>query len=100
MKFTSLGSSKREIYETDFFDILTIQNDQISYVKDVLAPFYVVFTLFGGWGGGLPRWLGHNGTAQGGGSGQGVLSPPPPLAIENTGALASAQRAILRPMVR
>ena len=35
-----------------FFEILTIQNDQISYVKCVLAPLYVFFTLFGGWGGG------------------------------------------------
>ena len=43
-----------------FFYILTIQNDQISYVKHVLAPVYVFFTLFGCWGGGLPRGLGHN----------------------------------------
>ena len=34
--------------ETDFFDTLTIQSDQISHVKHVLAPFYVFFTLFGG----------------------------------------------------
>ena len=34
-----------EIFETDFFDILTIQNDQISYVKHVLAPLYVFFRL-------------------------------------------------------
>ena len=40
------------ISDTDFFfDTLTIQNDQISYVKHVLAPLYVFFTLFG-WGGG------------------------------------------------
>ena len=46
-----------------FFDTLTIQNGQISYVKHVLAPLYVFFTLFGGRGGGgvgLPRSLGHN----------------------------------------
>ena len=50
-----------EISETDFFDALTIQNDQISYVKHVSAPLYVFFTLFGCWGGrGLPRGLGHN----------------------------------------
>ena len=49
------------IFETDFFDTLTIQSDQISYVKHVLAPLYVFFTLFGCWGGlGLPRGLGHN----------------------------------------
>ena len=52
-----------ELSETDFFDTLTIQNHQISYVKHVLAPLYVFFTLFGclgGGGGGLPRGLGHN----------------------------------------
>ena len=53
MQLSRLGSSKMEISETDFFDTLTIQNDQISYVKRVLAPFYVFFTLFGcGEGGG------------------------------------------------
>ena len=63
MQFSSLGSSKMEISETDFFDTLTIQNDQISNVKHVLAPLYLFFTLFGcgvgGGGGGLPRGLGH-----------------------------------------
>ena len=51
-----------EISKTDFFDTLTIQKDQISYVKHVLAPLYVFFTLFGclGGGGGLPRGIGHN----------------------------------------
>ena len=49
-----------EISETDLFDTLTIQNDQISYVKHVLAPLYVFFTLFGCLGGGLPRGPGHN----------------------------------------
>ena len=51
-----------EISEADFFDNLTIQKDQIFYVKHVLAPLYVFFTLFGFWGGGggLSRGLGHN----------------------------------------
>ena len=49
MEFSRLRSSNSE---TDFSDTLTIQNDQISYVKHVLAPFYVFFTLFGYWGGG------------------------------------------------
>ena len=54
MQFSNLGSSKMEISETDFFDILAIQNDQISYIKHVIAPLYVFFTLFGcGGGGGL-----------------------------------------------
>ena len=58
--FSGLGSSKMEISETDFFDTLTIQNDQISYVKHVLAPLHVFFTLFGCvGGGGVPRGLGH-----------------------------------------
>ena len=67
MQFSSLGSSKMEISETDFFDTLTIQNDHISYVQYVLAPpplFFVFFTLFrcvcGGGGGWHPRGLGHN----------------------------------------
>ena len=62
MQVSRLNSSKMEISETHFFDTLTIQNDQISHVKHVLAPFYVFFTLFGcgGGGGGLPRGLGRN----------------------------------------
>ena len=50
------------IFEPNFVDTLTIQNDQISHVKHVLAPLYVFFTLFGccGGGWGLPRGLGRN----------------------------------------
>ena len=63
MQFSGLGSSKMEISETDLFDTVTIQNDQTSYVKHVLAPLYVFFTLLavgrGGGGGGLPRGPGH-----------------------------------------
>ena len=47
MQFSSLGSSKIEISVTEFFHTLTLQNDQISYVKHVLAPRYVFLTLFG-----------------------------------------------------
>ena len=50
MQFSRLNSSKMEISETDFFDTLTIQNDQISHVKHVLAPFSALFALFGCWG--------------------------------------------------
>ena len=50
MQFSRLSSSKMEISETDFVDTLTIQNDQISHVKHVLAPLYTFFTLFGCWG--------------------------------------------------
>ena len=56
-QFFSLGSSKVEISETDFFDILTTQNDQISYVKHVFDPIHVLFTLFGRLDGG--KGLGH-----------------------------------------
>ena len=63
MHFSGLGSSKMEISETDFFDTLTIQNDQISYVKHVLAPLHVFFTLFVcvcGGGGGTRGSRAHN----------------------------------------
>ena len=49
----------KEFSETDFFDILTIHNDQICYVKHVLNPLYVVFTLVGCLeGGGTPKGAG------------------------------------------
>ena len=48
MQFSSLGSSKMDLSETDFFVILTIQKDQICYVKHVLAPFYEFFSLAAG----------------------------------------------------
>ena len=51
-QFSGLGSSKMEISETDFFDTLTIQNDQISFVKHVLAPVCVFFHTIWVWGGG------------------------------------------------
>ena len=44
--------------KTDFLDILTIQNDEISYVKHVLDPPHVFFTLFGRLDAG--KGLGHN----------------------------------------
>ena len=49
------------IFAKHFLDIVTTYNDEICYVKYVLAPFYVFFTLFGclGGEGGLPRGLGH-----------------------------------------
>ena len=57
IQFSRLGSSKMEISETDFFDIMTIQNDQISYVKHVLAPFmsFSPYLGVGGGGGGSQR---------------------------------------------
>ena len=47
LQFFSPGSSKIEVFETCFFDIVTIQNDISSYVKHVLGRIYVFFTLFG-----------------------------------------------------
>ena len=60
MQFFTLGSSKIEVFESYFFDIVTTQNDHPRYIKHVLGRIYVFFTLFGyyvrGWaGGGLPR---------------------------------------------
>ena len=51
MLCSTLGSSKMESFKTDFFDVVTIQNDQISYVNHVLDPLCVFFTLFGCWRG-------------------------------------------------
>ena len=57
MQLSGLGSSKIEILEAVLFDTVTIQDDQISCIKHILAPLYVFFTLFGCRGGG-GRWLG------------------------------------------
>ena len=59
VQFFTPDSSKIEVFETCFFDIVTTQNDHPSYVKHVLGRIYVFFTLFGnqvrggGGGGGL-----------------------------------------------
>ena len=47
MQFSTLGNSKMENFKTDVFDVLTIHNDQMSFVNHVLDPLYVFFTLFG-----------------------------------------------------
>ena len=52
-------SSKIEVFETCFFDIVITQNDHPRYVKHVLGRAYMFLTLFGCWaqgvGWGLPR---------------------------------------------
>ena len=57
-------SSKMEVFETYFFDIVTTQNDHPSYGKHVLGRIYMFFTLFGyqvgGGGGGAPKGRVHN----------------------------------------
>ena len=47
MRFFTLGSSKIEVFETCFYDIVTTQYDHPRYVKHVLGRIYVFFTLFG-----------------------------------------------------
>ena len=47
MQFFTPSSSKIELFETCFFDIVTTQNDHPSYAKHVLGRIYVFFTLFG-----------------------------------------------------
>ena len=47
MQFFTLGSSKIEVFETYFFDIVTTHYDHPRYVKHVLGRIYVFFTLFG-----------------------------------------------------
>ena len=47
MQFFTLGSSKIEVFETCFFDIVTTQNDHPRYVRHVLGRIYVFFTPFG-----------------------------------------------------
>ena len=64
MQFFTPDSSKMEVFETYFFDIVTTQNDHPSYGKHVLGRMYVFFTLFGyqvgGGGGGAPKGRVHN----------------------------------------
>ena len=63
MQFFNPDSSKIEVFETCFFDILTTQNDISSYAKHILGRIYVFFTLFGCWvrGGGVsPKGRVHN----------------------------------------
>ena len=51
MQFSTLGSSKMEIFKTVFFYVLAIHHDEISYEKHVLDPLYIFCTLFGCWRG-------------------------------------------------
>ena len=47
MQFSTPGSSKMEVFETCFYDIVTTQYDHPNYVKHVLARICVFFTFFG-----------------------------------------------------
>ena len=65
LQFFTRGSSKIEVYELCFFDIVTTQNDHPRYVKHVLGRIYMFFTLFG-------YYL----RAGGGGGSQGIGTQP------------------------
>ena len=63
MQFFSPGSSKIEVFETCFFDILITQNDHPRYVKHVSGRICVFCIPFGYWargGGVFPKGLVHN----------------------------------------
>ena len=47
LQFFTLDSSKIEVFETCFYDIVTTYNDHSRYVKHVLGRIYMFFTLFG-----------------------------------------------------
>ena len=47
MQFFTPDSSKMELFETCFFDIVTAQYDHPRYVKHVLGRIYVFFTRYG-----------------------------------------------------
>ena len=47
MQFFTLGSSKLEVFETCFYDVVTTRHDHPRYVKHVSGRIYVFFTLFG-----------------------------------------------------
>ena len=64
-QFPAFYRSKMEHFAKHFSEIVTTHNDEICYVKHVLDPPCVFFTLlgcgvWGGGGGGLPRGLWHN----------------------------------------
>ena len=47
MQFFTPDSSKIEVFETCFFDIVTTQYDHPRYVKHFLGRIWVFFTRFG-----------------------------------------------------
>ena len=53
--FPPSTGQKWKILQNIVFYIVTTYNDEICYVKHVVAPLYVFFTLFGCWGGGAPK---------------------------------------------
>ena len=47
LQFFTLDSTKIEVFDTCFYDIVTTRYDHPRYVKHVLGRIYVFFTLFG-----------------------------------------------------
>ena len=47
MQLFTLDSSKIEVFETYFFDIVTAQYDHPSDAQRGLGRIYMIFTLFG-----------------------------------------------------
>ena len=63
MQFFTVDSSKIEVFETCFFDIVTTQCHHPRYVKHVLGRTCMMFTPFGYWvrgggGGGVSQGIG------------------------------------------
>ena len=46
MQLFTLDSSKVEVLETQFFDIVITQHDHLTYAKHVLDRLFVSFTIF------------------------------------------------------
>ena len=47
MQLSGVYSSIVDIFKKTIFAIVTTKNDHTCYIKHVLCPFYVFFTLFG-----------------------------------------------------
>ena len=61
-QFSTLYRSKMDNFAKNLFDIVITHNDETSYVKHVLDPVCVFFTLSGCGGGG--RWASKGAVAQ------------------------------------
>ena len=60
MQFFNPDSSKIEVFETCFFDIVTTQNDISSYVLGRIYVFSPYLGIRWGGGGGAPKGRVHN----------------------------------------
>ena len=59
MKFFTPGSSKIEVIETSFYDIVSTEKDHPRYLKHVSSRIYVLFTYLGiRFGGGVYQGIG------------------------------------------